>query len=917
MISFSKRLVRAAQKKSKSLKLSFCTESFAHGENSIYAEQMYQKWIADRDSVHASWDAYFTNISNGLTGADAFTGVPKGGFSMTQTTAPSTVDSKLDRTLAKEVLLTKLIQIYRKRGHEIADIYPIVSPGVKLEFPDKFITVEEDPERYGFTKEDLHIPIPYKSDWTGFHNEKLIWTPAEVSQRLLQIYSGKISFEYLHLSSHEIQSWFRHNIERYPHFTMTKEERQELFHRVCESDTFTKFCIKKFPSSKRFGIDGCDAAISGLEKLVDHSKTYGVRNVVIGMAHRGRLNTLACVFDVPYHKLFTEFYDPGLEKTSGKLIDAVWGFSGDVKYHLGSSNNRFYDDGAKISISMPPNPSHLEMVDPVVIGKARAKMDFLKDPKGDLVCPVVIHGDAAMSGQGIVYETVQMEGLKSYSVGGTIHAVFNNNIGFTTNPKDSRTSRYCTDVAKTTNRPIIHVNADDPEYVDWAFKVAVDFRNQFKRDIYVDVCGYRQFGHNEQDMPAFTQPQVYDIISKKKPMYEIYRERLIAEGVYTEEEVLEVEQKYNRILDEAFEKAKNGEPAPHGLIDSSSWDSEMLAPQMNELTKDITSSPKSTILEINERINTLPKGKKIHRIISRVYKSRYDSFVEGKEIDWASAEMMAYGTLLREGFSLRIAGEDVERGTFSHRHAIVYDQETQAPFNTLLQCLDDSLHDRVTIGNSLLSEYAALGFEYGYSISSPFALNIWEGQFGDFANVGQPIIDQMIVSGEAKWGQRSGLTLLLPHGYDGQGPEHSSARLERFLQLVDDNPWDEKFNPDDEVRHQYKTNIAVCNITSPANYFHVLRRQMKRKYRKPLVVMSPKKLLRHKLARSTIEEFDDGTEFNPIYAETFPEEITEPSKVRRILVCSGQVYFDLLEHRRENNIKVDSNVIIGRSNIQT
>lgn len=421
-----------------------------------------------------------------------------------------------------EIMLTQMIQEYRKRGHEISQIYPIDIESLRIKFDDTFQTVEENPEKYGFTEADLDTPIEYSPDQIGFHTEKDSWTIREVSQRLIQVYAGPISFEYMHLSNQEMITWFRGQVEKQPQFELSKEQKRELFGRVCESQMFTDFCIKKYSTSKRFGIDGCDAAISGLEKLVDHSKTLGVKNVIIGMPHRGRLNTLACVFDKPYLELFTEFKDPGIDKIGGGLKDAVWGFSGDVKYHNGASSNRLYEDGSKVTISMPPNPSHLEMVDPVVIGKARAKIDQLRDDTS-MVTPVIIHGDAAIAGQGIVYECVQMEKLRHFSVGGTIHAVFNNCIGFTTNPFDARSSRYCTDVARTTSRPVIHVNADFPEHVDFAFVLAAEFRAKFKRDIYVDVIGYRTYGHNEADQPRFTQPKYYEEIEKKIPMYKLYK----------------------------------------------------------------------------------------------------------------------------------------------------------------------------------------------------------------------------------------------------------------------------------------------------------------------------------------------------------------------------------------------------------
>ena len=912
MINLGKQFLKQKTKRgalrlqSQKLAFNFSSDNFMNGLNAVYAEQMYEKWAEDRSSVHASWDAYFTNITNGMDSTQAFTQPPQlsTGAGATSRQVVGSAANVNNDVLIKEIKLTQMIQQYRKRCHEVADIYPIKKEVLQLRYDSDFKTVEEDPKSYGFSEEDLDTPITYKNVEKGFQTGKSTWTIREASQKLQEIYTGKVGFEFIHVPNQEVVTWFKERVEKYPHFEYSKEERLELLNRVMESHTFTEFCKKKFPSSKRFGIDGLDSAISGIEKLVDHSKTLGVSNVVMGMAHRGRLNILACVLEKPYREMFSEFLGKGMEREK-KIRNVEWGFSGDVKYHLGASQHRRYPDGKKVNVSLLPNPSHLETINPAVLGKARAKQYHFKDFGGTETMPVIIHGDAAVAGQGIVYETLQMEKLKGYYVGGTINVVFNNNLGFTTNPRDGRSCLYSTDIAKTTNCPIIHVNADDPEYVDWAFSIAAEFRQKFKRDIWIDVIGYRIFGHNELDFPKFTQPEVYNIIGKKKHMYEVFTKKLIEEGVLTEEELKEREDQKYKILDEALESSKEDDFDPV-TWDSTIWDTSLLKPSNDGSLMVKTNLPKDEILRINDLINQLPEGYNFHNVIKKVYNQRHTSFIEGKEIDWAAAEMMAYGTILDQDYRLRLTGEDCERGTFSHRQCVLWDQKEYTSYNTLSPVVDEGEIHSIQIYNSLLSEYATLGYEYGYSITKPRTLCIWEAQFGDFANTGQAAIDQLIASGERKWGLMSGLVMLLPHGLEGQGPEHSSARLERFLELVDDDPHHIDFQGEIHRTSNLLSNMNVVNITNPANYYHVLRRQVLRDFRKPLIVMSPKKLLRYKGARSTIEEFTEQERFKSMYGETFEEEIGNPNQIKQALVCSGKVYFDLLEKRRELQNKVNS-----------
>jgi len=868
-------------------------DTFMTGENAIYAEQMYSRWVQDKKSVHASWDAYFRNLSGGVDSSQA--------SSLPTSTQASTQSAGTDETFYQEKL-SQMIHRYRRRAHEIANTDPLDIKLNHYRYKHPFKTIEEDPKDYGLSPEDLNKPVPYISTAKGFHTSKKVWTPAEVSKLLQNIYTGPIGYEYVHIPSNEVQDWIRERIEKFPTFELSKKEKENLLDRILESQCFTDFCEKKYSSSKRFGIDGLDSAISGMEKLVDTAKEQGVSNVIFGMAHRGRLNTLACVFDKPYETIFTEFKDPGLAKS---IKSAEWGFAGDVKYHLGASHKREYDDGSHISLTMLPNPSHLETVNTLVLGKARSKMDFIGDRNGDKVLSVIIHGDAAFSGQGIVYETLQMERLKGYTTHGTIHIVFNNHVGFTTNPGEGRSTPYATDVMKTNNSFIMHVNADCPEHVDFAFKLAVEYRMKFKRDVVIDVSGYRKFGHNEQDMPKFTQPMTYEKVEQRVPMWKQYAEQLVKDKVFTEEEITRKYEKFTAMMEKAFEKAKT-ENFNAKDWDSSTWKSILQTVDNNDTKSPTTSISESTFKSIGKRINSLPSGKTFHPIILKVYEQRLKAIETGEGVDWAGAEALAFATLLNEGFGVRLSGEDVRRGTFSHRHAALIDQKDYSKYFPINSILDKDEEVRFQVFNSHLSEYGVLGFDYGYSIGNPNYLTIWEAQFGDFANVAQPVIDLYIAGGERKWSVKSGLTLLLPHGYDGQGPEHSSARLERFLQLMDDDPYDPKFLEFDAPKQARLSNMNICNITEPANYFHALRRQLHRTdFRKPLIIMAPKRLLRLKEAKSDMKDFTQTKSFREIIPESQESSLDEPAKIKQLIFCSGQVYYDLVERRQHLKRKVN------------
>jgi 2-oxoglutarate dehydrogenase E1 component len=883
-------------------------DNFLSSDNALYAEQMFENWKKNRSSVHASWDAYFTNLSNGVESNQAFIQPPRPqsavGSSAHHATPDHSTHKKHGGETTSHVAQEKLAQMilrYRRRAHELANIDPLNIEENRITNRSKFITLEQDPREFGFSPAEIQKPIHYYSNMKGFSHSKKEWTPLEVSKLLQEIYSGPITYEYSHIPNNEVQDWIRERIENVPPFTLSKQEKTNLLDRILRSQAFTDFCEKKYSSAKRFGIDGLDSAISGMEMLVNTAKKEGVQHIIVGMAHRGRLNTLACVFEKPYEAIFTEFKDPGIAKN---IKSADWGFAGDVKYHLGASHQRHYEDGSKISLTMLPNPSHLETVNTVALGKAKSKMDHIGDKEGDKVVPVLIHGDAAFAGQGVVYETLQMELLKGYTCKGTVHIVFNNHVGFTTNPRDGRSTPYCTDVMKANNSFIIHVNADYPEQVDWAFKLAIEYRMKFKRDVVVDVSGYRKFGHNEQDMPKFTQPKSYERVEKMTPMWKKYAAEIVKSGEFTQEEI---DARYNfhmEKMDQAFEKAKH-ENFNHKDWDSSTWKG-ILSPALKgeDHRSPVTKISEDQFKTIGRKINTLPT-KNFHPIIQKVYEQRLKAVETGQGLDWAGAEALAFASLLIEGFGVRLSGEDVRRGTFSHRHACIIDQKDYFKYYPIRSVLTQDQEIKFQCFNSLLSEYGVLGFDYGYSIGNPNYLTIWEAQFGDFSNVAQPVIDQYIAGGERKWGVKSGLTLLLPHGYDGQGPEHSSARLERFLQLLDDDPYDPHFFESSAEKQTKLANMTICNITEPANYFHVLRRQLHRTtYRKPLIILSPKRLLRLKEAKSDMKDFTETPKFREVIGEATPNAIDEPKKIKQLIFCSGQIYYDLVEKRTQLGRKV-------------
>jgi 2-oxoglutarate dehydrogenase E1 component len=708
-------------------------------------------------------------------------------------------------------------------------------------------------------------------------------TIPEMLAILRRTYCDTIGFEFMHMSDPAEKAWMQERIEGPDKsISFTREGKRAILGKLVESEGFERFCDLRFTGTKRFGLDGGEAMIPALEQIIKRGGALGMKELVLGMAHRGRLNVLAQVMAKPHRAIFHEF------KGGSFTPDEVEG-SGDVKYHLGASSDREFD-GNTVHLSLTANPSHLEIADPVVLGKVRAKQDQLGDVTDRVqVVPLIIHGDAAFAGQGVVAECFGLSGLKGHRTGGSLHFIINNQIGFTTYPRYSRSSPYPSDVAKMIEAPIIHVNGDDPEAVVYAAKIAIEFRQKFHKPVVVDMFCYRRYGHNEGDEPSFTQPLMYKKIRSHKSTLEIYSEKLITEGVVTAGEVEKMRNDWRARLDAEFEAGQVYKPNKADWLDGR-WSGLRAAQSetVDDPRRGQTGVDLAHLKELGAKIASTPEGFNVHRTIQRFMDGRSKMIETGEGIDWAMGEALAFGTLVDEGHRVRLSGQDCERGTFSQRHSVLIDQETEARYVPLNNIRDGQA--RYEVINSMLSEEAVLGFEYGYSLSEPDALTIWEAQFGDFANGAQVLFDQFISSGERKWLRMSGLVCLLPHGYEGQGPEHSSARLERYLQLCAED------------------NMQVANCTTPANYFHVLRRQLKRDIRKPLILMTPKSLLRHKRAVSRLDELATGTSFHRLLwddAESMKGEkikLVKDDKIRRVVLCSGKVYYDLYEEREKRGI---------------
>ncbi|MCL6728899.1 2-oxoglutarate dehydrogenase E1 component [Sphingomonas hankyongi] len=746
-----------------------------------------------------------------------------------------------------------LIRTYRVRGHLAADLDP-------LGLSKREIPADLTAAYHGFSDADLDRPI-FICGALGLETA----TVREIEKILRETYCGHIGFEYMHINDLEERRFIQERIEK-PEDTVqfTPEGKQSILTKVIHAEQWEKFLARKYVGTKRFGLDGGESAVPALEAVIKYGGQFGVEEIDVGMAHRGRLNVLSNVMGKPAQAIFHEF-------AGGATNPADVGGSGDVKYHLGTSSDREFD-GNKVHLSLLPNPSHLEAVDPVVLGKARASQTIKGDPEGDTVLPILLHGDAAFAGQGVVWECLSFSGLPGYGTGGTIHFIINNQVGFTTSPQFGRSSPYPSDVAKGIQAPILHVNGDDPEAVTWVCKLAIEFRQAFNRDIVIDMWCYRRFGHNEGDEPSFTQPQMYAAIKKHPPISEIYGKRLISEGVVDQAWVERETKDYIAHLEQEFEAAVSYLPNKADWFEGR-W-AGLGRPEEPVLgRRNIqTAIGDAEVERLGQVLTTVPAGFNIHKTLQRILDAKKQMFESGEGFDWATAEALAYGSLLAEGQCVRLSGQDSGRGTFSQRHAVWVDQQSGEKYIPLTTAGGG----RFEVRDSPLSEFGVLGFEYGYSLADPRTLVLWEAQFGDFANGAQTIIDQFIAAGEAKWLRASGLVMLLPHGFEGQGPEHSSARLERYLQLCAED------------------NIQVANCTTPANYFHILRRQMRRDFRKPLVMMTPKSLLRHKLAVSTKADFTGESHFRRLLSDlNGPAE----GETRRLVLCSGKLAYDLMEAR--------------------
>jgi 2-oxoglutarate dehydrogenase E1 component len=879
----------------------FALSSFLQGTNATYIDDLYARYEQDPTSVDSEWQEFFKSLKDPpadvkknaegpswgranwpVTPRDELTSALDGNWAQVEKAVGAKIAAKaqvkgveisgadVTQATRDSVRALMLIRAYRMRGHFHAKLDPL-----GIEAPRD--REELDPRTYGFTEADFDRKI-FLDHVLGLEYGTL----REIVAICERTYCQTLGVEFMHITNAAQKAWIQERIEGPDkEISFTREGRRAILNKLIEAEGFEKFCDVKFTGTKRFGLDGAESLIPALEQIIKRGGNLGVKEVVLGMPHRGRLNVLTQVMGKPHRALFHEF------KGGSANPDAVEG-SGDVKYHLGASSDREFD-GNRIHLSLTANPSHLEIVDPVVLGKVRAKQDQHGDPP-DMrisVLPLLMHGDAAFAGQGVVAECFSLSDLKGYRTGGSLHFIVNNQIGFTTYPRYSRSSPYPSDVAKMIDAPIFHVNGDDPEAVVFAAKVAIEFRQKFHKPVVIDMFCYRRHGHNEGDEPAFTQPVMYKRIGSHPSTLEIYAKRLIAEGVMTEGEVEKAKADWRVRLDAEFEAGSGYKPNKADWLDGK-WAGFKSGDQEEDARRGVTGVDIAVLKDIGRKITKVPDGFRAHRTIQRFLDNRAKAIDSGVGIDWATGEALAVCTLLQEGHHVRLSGQDSERGTFSQRHSVLIDQEDESRYTPFNHLGGDQGHYEVI--NSLLSEEAVLGFEYGYTLAEPNALAMWEAQFGDFANGAQVLFDQFISSGERKWLRMSGLVCLLPHGYEGQGPEHSSARLERYLQMCAED------------------NMQVVYPTTPANYFHVLRRQLHREIRKPLIMMTPKSLLRHKRAVSKLDELGDGATFHRILyddAQMLPDEkikLAPDDKIKRVVLCSGKVYYDLYEEREKRGI---------------
>ncbi|EDO18267.1 hypothetical protein Kpol_1039p16 [Vanderwaltozyma polyspora DSM 70294] len=870
------------------------SDDFMSTVNSSYIDEMFEAWQKDPTSVHASWNAYFKNMKNlNVPASKAFQSPPTLIGSPTGTESVpfgSGLSENVDENVRLHLKVQLLCRAYQVRGHLKAHIDPL-----KISFGDdksKPVPSELTIQYYGFTEKDLDREINlgpgilprYARD--GRTTMKL----RDIISVMEKLYCSSYGIQYTHIPSKQKCEWLRERIEIPNPFNYSVEQKRQILDRLTWATSFETFLSTKFPNDKRFGLEGLESVVPGIKTLIDRAVELGVEDVVLGMAHRGRLNVLSNVVRKPNESIFSEF-----KGTSTR--DDIEG-SGDVKYHLGMNYQRPTTSGKHVNLSLVANPSHLEAQDPVVLGRTRALLDAKDDLETKTKCiGVLLHGDAAFAGQGVVYETMGFETLPAYSTGGTIHIITNNQIGFTTDPRFARSTPYPSDIAKTFDAPIFHVNANDVEAVTYIFNLAAEWRNTFHSDAIIDVVGWRKHGHNETDQPSFTQPLMYKEIAKQKSVIDVYSEQLIKEGSFSEANINDLKTEVWEKFEEAFNKAKDYVPSQREWL-TASWENFKSPKEL--ATEILPHNPTNVDLEtlngIGSAISSWPKGFEVHKNLKRILTNRGKSVDTGKGIDWSTGEALAYGSLVLEGYQVRVSGEDVERGTFSQRHAVLHDQKSEAVYTPLKHLSKDQ--GEFTISNSSLSEYGVMGFEYGYSLTSPDYLVVWEAQFGDFANTAQVIIDQFIAGGEQKWKQRSGLVLSLPHGYDGQGPEHSSGRLERFLQLANEDP---RYFPSElKLQRQHQDcNFQVVYPTTPANLFHILRRQQHRQFRKPLILFFSKQLLRHPLARSNIEEFTEGGFEWIIEDSEHGKTIATKEETKRLVLMTGQVYTALHKRREE------------------
>lgn len=814
--------------------------SYLNGANAEYIESLYQTFKEDPNSVEFGWQKFFE------------------GFDFGRGSSPASAGEETPEHFLKEVSVLNMINGYRQRGHLFTHTNPVRERRQHLPTLDL--------ENFKLSAADLDTVFNSGVE-IGIGAAKL----SDIVAFLKQTYCRSIGAEYKYVRTPEVLSWIEHKMESVrntPNFSI--EEKRRILKKLNEAVSFENFLGTKFLGQKRFSLEGAEALIPALDSVIEKGSELGIEEFVIGMAHRGRLNVLANIMQKTYKDIFAEF--------EGKGYSAASPFGGDVKYHLGYSTDVTTNNGNSVHLSLCPNPSHLETVNGVVEGMTRSKIDFKYGGDDARIAPILIHGDASVAGQGIVYEVIQMAGLDGYKTGGTIHLIINNQIGFTTNFKDARSSTYCTDIAKVTLSPVFHVNGDDVEALVYAINLAMEYRQKYKNDVFIDILCYRRFGHNEADEPKFTQPLLYKAIEQHANPRDIYVQQLIKDGKLEASMAKELEKEFRGLLQERLNEAKEITSTYQDVKFGGAWADMRLATVQDFESSPNTAVKKTTLLEVAKRISTLPSDKKFFKKIEKLFDERSKMANTTHVFDWAMGEQLAYGTLLAEGKRVRLSGQDVERGTFSHRHAVLTLEDSEEEYIPLAHVSDQQAP--FDIYNSHLSEYGVLGFEYGYAMANPNALTIWEAQFGDFFNGAQIVVDQYIASAETKWQRENGLVMLLPHGYEGQGPEHSSARIERFMELCADY------------------NMQVTNCTTPANFFHAIRRQFKRDFRKPLVVFTPKSLLRHPLCVSKLEEFTDNK-----FQEVIDDANVKAASVNRVLFCSGKVYYELLEKQQKDQIK--------------